>query len=152
MEIERKFLIPRENLPENLEEYPCHHIEHGYLCTSPVVRIRQSDEEYILTYKSGGLMAREEYNLPLTGEAYSHLKPKTDGILIVKDRYVIPEKDGLFIELDVFRETYEGLLMAEVEFPTREAAEAYIPPEWFGEEVTWSSRYHNSALSQGIRL
>lgn len=52
-------------------------------------------------------MSREEYNLPLTAEAYEHLKPKADGILITKDRYVIPEKDGLFIELDVFHGEYE---------------------------------------------
>ena len=102
MEIERKFLIPKENLPADLASYPCRRIEQGYLCTSPVVRIRRQDDEYFLTYKSKGLMSREEYNLPLTADAYEHLKPKADGILITKDRYVIPEKDGLFIELDVF--------------------------------------------------
>ena len=95
MEIERKFLIEKENLPENLASYPCHRIEQGYLCTSPVVRIRRQDDDYFLTYKSKGLMSREEYNLPLTAEAYEHLKPKADGILITKDRYVIPEKGGL---------------------------------------------------------
>lgn len=47
-------------------------------------------------------MAREEYNLPLTQEAYEHLKPKADGLVISKTRYLIPEKDGLTIELDVF--------------------------------------------------
>ena len=76
MEIERKFLIDKENLPENLEQFPCRQIEQGYLCTAPVVRIRRQDEEYYLTYKSAGLMAREEYNLPLNREAYLHLKPQ----------------------------------------------------------------------------
>ena len=33
MEIERKFLI--RQLPEHLEQYPCRHIEQGYLCTNP---------------------------------------------------------------------------------------------------------------------
>ena len=103
MEIERKFLIKRENLPENLEQYPSKAIEQGYLCTEPVVRIRKSNDNYYLTYKSKGLLAREEYNLPLTKEAYEHLKPKADGIVISKIRYVIPEKDGLSIELDVFK-------------------------------------------------
>ena len=149
MEIERKFLIPKENLPDNLAAYPCHRIEQGYLCTSPVVRIRRQDDDYFLTYKSKGLMSREEYNLPLTAEAYEHLRPKTDGILITKDRYVIPEKDGLFIELDVFHGQYEGVLLAEVEFPTEEAANTYTAPEWFGEDVTYSTKYHNSTMSQG---
>ena len=70
-------------------------------------------------------------------------------IVISKVRYVIPEKDGLSIELDVFKAPYEGLLLAEVEFPTEEAAHAYQPPKWFGEDVTYSTEYHNSTLSKG---
>lgn len=94
MEIERKFLIKKENLP-NLESCAFHRIEQGYLCTEPVVRIRRQDEEYFLTYKSKGLLAREEYNLPLTREAYQHLKSKADGLVISKTRYLIPEKKAL---------------------------------------------------------
>ena len=149
LEIERKFLVKKEDLPDNLKQYPCKVIEQGYLCTEPVVRIRKSNDNYYLTYKSKGLLAREEYNLPLTREAYEHLKPKADGIVISKIRYVIPEKDGLFIELDVFDAPYEGLLLAEVEFPSEEAAHAYQPPQWFGEDVTYSAKYHNSTLSKG---
>lgn len=149
MEIERKFLIEQKNLPKNLEDYPCQHIEQGYLCTDPVVRIRRQNDTYILTYKSKGLLAREEYNLPLTQEAYEHLKSKADGIVLSKKRYVIPERDGLSIELDVFLAPYEGLLLAEVEFPSEEAAKSYVPPAWFGEDVTYSTKYHNSTLSKG---
>lgn len=151
MEIERKFLIDKEQIPGDLADYPFHQIEQGYLCTAPVVRIRRQDHDYYLTYKSSGLMAREEYNLPLTKEAYEHLKPKADGIVIEKTRYLIPEHDGLTIELDVFHADYEGLMLAEVEFPSEEAAKAYNPPDWFTEDVTWSSQYHNSTLSRGKR-
>ena len=63
MEIESKYLI--SCLPENLDSYSSHKIEQGYLCTQPVVRIRRQDDSYILTYKSKGLMVREEYNLSL---------------------------------------------------------------------------------------
>ena len=62
MEIERKYLI--KTLPEHLEQYPCKVIEQGYLNTNPVVRIRRSNDDYILTYKGKGMMVREEYNLP----------------------------------------------------------------------------------------
>ena len=150
MEIERKFLIKKQNLPQNLETYPFHRIEQGYLCTAPVVRIRKQDEDYFLTYKSKGLMTREEYNLPLTREAYEHLRNKADGIVLSKTRYLIPEKNGLTIELDVFHGVYEGLLLAEVEFSSEEEANAYLPPDWFGEDVTYSSKYHNSTLSRKI--
>ena len=146
MEIERKYLI--KTIPDNLYSYPCKQIEQGYLCTSPVVRIRRSDDDYYLTYKGSGLMVREEHNLPLTKEAYEHLKPKADGIIISKKRYLIPLTDKLTIELDIFEDKLSSLMLAEVEFETEEEANSFIPPEWFGEDVTFSSAYHNSNLSQ----
>ena len=145
MEIERKYLI--KELPENLKSYPCRHIEQGYLCTSPVVRIRKDNDKYELTYKSKGLMVREEYNLPLDAKAYEHLKIKIDGRLIVKDRYMLPYQ-GYTIELDVFSSPVPDLWLAEVEFPSEEAARTFQPPVWFGEDVTSSSKYHNSNLSK----
>ncbi|MCI7814503.1 MAG: CYTH domain-containing protein [Robinsoniella sp.] len=146
MEIERKYLI--EQLPENLDQYPSHKIEQGYLCTSPVVRIRRQDDQYILTYKSKGLMVREEYNLPLTPQSYLHLKEKIDGNLISKTRYKIPLTEILTIELDIFDAPFDGLVLAEVEFPDEEMAISFEPPAWFGEDVTFSPASHNSTLSQ----
>ncbi len=146
MEIERKFLIPE--LPADLDSYPNRRIEQAYLCTEPVVRIRRQDDKYILTYKSAGMMAREEYNLPLTKEAYDHLKEKADGIVLSKTRYLLPLPDGLTIELDVFDAPYETLRLAEVEFESVAQAEAFVPPAWFGEDVTYSGKFHNSYLSQ----
>ncbi len=148
MEIERKYLVP--SLPEDLEQYPSRKIEQGYLNTSPVVRIRQSDDEYYLTYKGGGLLAREEYNLPLTREAYLHLRPKADGIVLSKRRYLIPLDDRLTIELDVFDTPYKGLVLAEVEFEDLDSAMTFTPPDWFGEDVTLTGTYQNSLLSRGL--
>ncbi len=161
MEIERKFLIKK--LPENLEDYPLLHIEQGYLNTSPVVRVRKENEEYYLTYKGSGMMAREETNLPLNRDAYYHLREKTDGEIISKNRYLIPLVHPAFatdngitkppadyqltIELDVFHPPFAPLVMAEVEFGSREAAEAFIPPDWFGEDVTYCKEYHNSFMA-----
>ena len=146
MEIERKYLI--SSVPFDFSSYPCRRIEQGYLSTSPVVRIRRDNNDYILTYKSKGMMVREEYNLPLTKESYEHLKEKIDGRLITKKRYVIPLEDSLFIELDIFSGDLAPLMLAEVEFPDEETASHFTPPEWFGEDVTFSSSYHNSTLSK----
>ncbi len=149
MEIERKYLIQKEHIPFSPADFPCRHIEQGYLCTAPVVRIRRDNNDYFLTYKSKGLMIREEHNLPLTADAYQHLKEKIDGRLIVKDRYIIPlESDpDLLIELDFFKNELEDLILAEVEFPDKASADRFLPPAWFGDDVTFSSRYHNSTLS-----
>ncbi len=145
MEIERKYLL--ERLPEHLENYSFHLIEQAYLCTAPVVRVRREDNHYYLTYKGGGLLMREEYNLPLNSSSYEHLKAKADGQIITKKRYLIPIDSSYTVELDVFSGAYEGLFLAEVEFPTKEAADQFLPPDWFGKEVTFDPRYHNSYMS-----
>ncbi len=148
MEIERKFLINMDQLPFRPEDYPCRHIEQGYLCTAPVVRIRRDNDDYFLTYKSKGLMVREEYNLPLTKEAYCHLLPKADGRIISKKRFMIPLGSNLTLELDIFEGELEPLVLAEIEFPDENSARSYCPPEWLGEDVTYSAFYHNSTLSR----
>lgn len=162
MEIERKFLTAQ--LPDNLSSYKCLLIEQAYLCTDPVVRIRRENDHYYLTYKGKGLMAREEYNLPLNEDAYKHLLSKADGNIITKKRYLIPLISPTFsagytppktapdlkIELDVFEPPFAPLIIAEVEFPDEETARAFIPPAWLTKDVTDDPRYHNSNLSRKI--
>lgn len=146
MEIEKKYLL--KELP-SLEKYAFHKIEQAYLCTNPVVRVRREDEKYYMTYKGQGMMAREEYNLPLNQEAFEHLSAKADGNVIRKTRYLIPlGQEGLVAEVDVFEPPFAPLILAEVEFSSREQAESFVPPSWFGEDVTFDGRYHNSYMSR----
>lgn len=162
MEIERKFTI--KTLPAELDSYASHLIEQAYLNTDPVIRIRRQDEEFYLTYKGKGLLAREEYNLPLNEESYYHLREKADGNIITKRRYLIPIKNPSFaenailsdqeknapltIELDIFDAPFAPLIIAEVEFPTENTANAFLPPSWFAQDVTYDAQYHNSNLSR----
>ena len=159
MEIERKFTI--KELPANLENQTCLIIEQAYLNTDPVIRIRRQNDEYYLTYKGKGLLAREEYNLPLNKEAYEHLRTKADGNIISKKRYLFPidtpefkegylqpaDMPALTLELDVFETPFAPLVIAEVEFPDEDMANAFIAPSWFAEDVTFNKEYHNSNLS-----
>jgi len=162
MEIERKFTI--KTLPDNLEQYPCRCIEQAYLNDDPVVRIRKEDSEYILTYKGSGMLAREELNMALNETSYYHLREKTDGNIISKKRYLIPlERPGfkegypappddysLTIELDIFEPPFAPLIIAEVEFGSKEAAEAFLPPDWFQDDVTYHKEYHNSYMALNL--
>lgn len=145
MEIERKYLV--KELPQDLASYPFHQIEQAYLSTRPVLRIRRLDQEYILTYKSGGMLARQEVELPLTEKSYLHLLEKADGTVIRKKRYCLPLSGGLTIELDIFEGLLSGFIMAEVEFSSLEEANTFLPPDWFGQDVTLDSAFHNSNLS-----
>lgn len=153
MEIEKKFLVDLSLI--DYESYPHRLIEQGYLSTKPVVRVRRDQDEYYLTYKSQGLMVREEANLPLDETSYQHLIKKSDGTLITKWRYLIPysyiplsgsSEATCTIELDVFKGKLSGLVIAEVEFPSVESADNFSTPSWFIKEVTNDARYQNCNL------
>ena len=146
MEIERKFTINK--LPDNLDQYPYLTLEQAYLNTDPVVRVRRENDDFYLTYKGKGFLAREEYNLPLNEEAYYHLREKADGLIISKKRYRIPYDEKLTIELDVFEAPLAPLVLAEVEFESIEEANAFTPPAWFEKDVTEDRSFSNSELSK----
>ncbi|ABX41212.1 CYTH domain-containing protein [Lachnoclostridium phytofermentans] len=150
MEIERKFKISK--LPANLEQYKKKEIIQGYLCTQPVVRIRKSNENYILTYKNKSnfnqehAVISEEIELPLTKEAFEHLLSKVDFGVIEKTRYLIPLSQDHTAELDVFHGRLSGLMFVEVEFSSEKDAIDFIKPDWFEEDVSKDKRYRNSYL------
>lgn len=150
MEIERKFLI---NEMPDLSQYTCKQLEQGYLCTNPTVRVRKEDDTYYMTYKGKGLMAKEEYNLPLTKEGYEHLIMKADGNIITKKRYLVPlgqNKEGneLTAEVDIFEGKFKGVEFAEVEFETIDEANSFEKPDWLGEDVTERPEFYNSNMSK----
>jgi len=146
-EIERKFII--ENLPRDLEKYPRHEIRQGYLAVTEdgtEVRIRHRDQQYFLTVKSGGSLQRDEVEIKLIRDEFSRLWPLTLGRRIEKVRYEL-EQAGNIIELDVYGSSLKGLVTAEVEFQSFEDSESFVPPEWFGREVTQDERYKNKNLA-----
>lgn len=151
MEIERKFLI--KEMPD-LTKYPSKKLIQGYLATNPTVRVRDEGGEYILTYKSKSkdFISREEYNLPLTKEAFETLIKKSEGNIISKTRYYIPigkNKEGneLTLELDVYDPPFAPLVFGEVEFPTIEEAHSFEIPDWFGEDVSDNREYYNGVMA-----
>lgn len=152
MEIEKKFLI--KNLPKNLEKYEKVRIEQGYLNASsaPTLRIRKYNQEYILCYKFKQktklqvASISKEVELPLTKEAYHHLKNKIDGRMIEKNRYLVTLNDNLTAEIDLFEGFLKGLEVVEVEFESEEEAEKFVPPNWFGKDVTFDVRFKNAHL------
>lgn len=155
LEIERKWLVKEEILKKqdciHLEDFDYRDISQGYLCAVPVIRIRKSikksgESHYMLSYKGRGLLEREEYNLPLTAEAYESLKGKIEGRLIEKRRYILPF-EKYKIELDIFKGKLEGLIYAEVEFPSKEEAENFSAPEWFNRELTEEPGNSNADLA-----
>ena len=148
MEIERKFLVPR--LPPGLERSRSTQIEQGYIAIAgdgTEVRIRRRNGAAVLTVKSGSGRSRSEEEIEIDVERFARLWPLTEGRRIEKMRHLIPAGAGLTIELDVYSGALTGLTVAEVEFGSEDAADAFEPPEWFGSEVTYDARFKNQKLA-----
>lgn len=153
-EIEKKFLV--KEIPNNLEKNESDKIIQGYLniASEPVLRVRAKGNKYFLTYKSSTEKLTsldynicDEYELPISLEAFEHLKNKVDGNLIVKNRYYIKLNNNLTAELDVFDDKLKGLILVEVEFEQEDDVKNFVKPDWFGEDVSKDKRYRNSFLS-----
>lgn len=154
MEIECKYKV--KQLPENLERYDKKQIEQGYLCHNPIVRIRKSNDDYYITYKSKeGIdqskhiaIVNHEVELPLTKEAYETLRNKVEHNMVYKTRYLIPAEQNFTVELDVFEGLLKGLMFAEVEFFNEEMVQNFKKPEWLGADISKDKRYSNHYLSK----
>ena len=108
---------------------------------------RRDGAAAMLTIKSTGGRSRVEEELHLEPDRFERLWPLTEGRRIEKTRYEIPAAHDLVIELDVYAGGLDGLVVAEVEFGSDEAADAFDPPPWFGPEVTDDARYKNQRLA-----
>lgn len=152
-EIERKFLL--QEMPANLTSYPHREIAQGYLAASREegiqVRLRQAGEDRSLTYKRGTTWAREEREISLSAEQFDALWPGTEGRRLTKVRYRVPLGERV-MEVDVYTGRHAGVVVAEVEFPDENSCEAFVPPDWFGEEVTGSARYSNVVMAHDSPL
>jgi CYTH domain-containing protein len=146
-EIERKFLIRK--MPDDLTSYPSKEIMQGYLVSlddGTQVRLRKTDGRHTLTFKRGTGNVREEREVELTAGQFDALWPATDGKRLAKARHEIPLGEHV-VEIDVYHERHQGLVVAEVEFDTEDAAKNFQPPEWLGADVTGDPRYSNQLLA-----
>jgi adenylate cyclase len=146
MEIERKFLLAEP--PVRLEGERGERIEQGYLAIDAAaeVRLRRRGEKRTLTVKSEPRRTRVEEEIELDDARFAALWPLTEGRRVVKTRREIPH-EGAVIEVDVYHGDLTGLVTAEVEFDSEEAADAFEPPDWLGTEVTGDARYANRTLA-----
>lgn len=146
-EIERKFLIKR--LPLEILRSRHFQLGQGYLANEAGgrhVRLRKKGRVASLTFKVGRGSAREEREIRLSPKQFELLWPATKNRRLRKTRYEVPWKN-LTIEIDIYHGQNEGLVVAEVEFPSETACRKFKPPSWFGREVTGQKRYSNVRLA-----
>lgn len=138
-EIERKFLI--SEFPEHLPLLEQSTVWQGYISHNPVVRIRKKEYEGLTTYrlcfKGKGTLVRREIEMDLTEEKFDALSELLDAPLIRKDFRVYKLSDGERLECSlVDKDLPTAFYYAEVEFPSVEEANSFIPPAFLGAEKT----------------
>ena len=146
-EIERKFLV--SNLPD-LSKAKKALVRQGYLTApddSTELRLRQKNDAYFLTLKGVGGLVRVEREAEITADQFETFWPETEGRRVEKERYTGHLPDGLVFELDVFSGDLAPLRLVEVEFTSEEQAKGYVPPDWFGADVTADTRYKNKTMA-----
>ena len=100
----------------------------------------------MLTAKRGGGLVRDEVEVPLEEESFERLWPLTEGRRLKKERLTTTVDDQT-VSVDVYRGPLAGLIVVEVEFEDLDAARAFVPPRWFGRELTDDARYSNQRLA-----
>lgn len=155
MEIERKFLLDRT--PDELiaqgafNRLSQHRIDQTYLALDEQqeVRVRRlvdedtGEVEYTHTFKQGNGMSREEIEYSITESIYEQLFRASGAVPLTKTR-TTGEWNGLTVELDRYDQL--NLTVAEVEFDSMEDAEAFVPPDWFGEDISSKREYSNKKV------
>lgn len=145
IEIERKFLVDRNKLPE----LPIgKKIKQGYIQTAlgNVVRVRTADQVAYLTIKGkteGFSRLEYEYEIPFK-DALEMLELLCAKPILSKTRYLM-EVAGKTWELDVFDELNQGLFIAEIELSNEQ--EEFEWPSWIVKEVSHLKEYRNNYLA-----
>ena len=126
-----------------------HRLTQGYICkeSGRTVRVRLWDDKGYLTIKGAGSasgMSRYEWEKEISAEDARDLFMLCQSGIIDKTRYIVPV-DGKTFEVDEFYGENAGLVMAEIELESEDAA--FTRPSWLGKEVTGDRRYYNSMLS-----
>ncbi|OGE30576.1 hypothetical protein A2631_03405 [Candidatus Daviesbacteria bacterium RIFCSPHIGHO2_01_FULL_44_29] len=142
-EIERKFLIKK--LPDLSDQTPILY-ERYYLRRGDDVedRIQLKGGKYereIL--ESVSSLARKKHKTTLTKGEFESLKQQASEV-IIREGYQI--KDIPNGTIKIYHGRFEGLIRAEVEFPSEEKAQAFKAPDWFGKEIS------DTPLSRDSRL
>ncbi|MCU1398460.1 MAG: adenylate cyclase [Acidimicrobiales bacterium] len=124
-------------------------IRQGYLAEEHDVelRLRITDVGSVITIKAGSGLHRTEVECTITDADARSLWPRTVGRRLEKVRHRVDLGD-LTAEVDVYGGALDGLVVVEVEFTSAATADAFTPPDWFGDEVTGMREWSNAALAR----
>jgi adenylate cyclase len=142
IEIERVFLVKK--LPNDLNKYKPVFMDIGDYYNPDKegkvrvdhLTVRRKDNVYEIRKKEGSSEYKKiEHTIYITKEEFDFLisvAPQRHQ----KDMYLYPIGDGRICELDMYLGKLKGYARVEVEFNSEEEMKIFIPPQWFGVDIT----------------
>jgi len=147
VEIERKFLVIGDAWREGVSR--SEPMVQGYLAGPPAarcsVRVRIAGDISFLNIKSAASgVVRDEYEYEIPPDDARRMLETLAGKVVAKVRHHV-DVDGHLFEVDEFGGDNAGLVVAEIELDTVDAA--FPRPRWLGREVSHLARYYNLNLA-----
>ena len=160
LEIEKKFL---------LTEFPARWIEDGslrirsdqrieqtYLAMDDTqeLRVRRITEvgsgavTYRQTFKKGHGLVREEIEYEISEAIFDQIMQVFEATPLIKRRVTVDWK-GFGIEIDCYE--HIDLIVAEVEFESVEAADAFVAPDWIVRDISSEREYSNKKMWKEVQ-
>lgn len=160
LEIERKFLLP---------EYPQALVQEGKLMIQSEQAIDQTylamDEEQELrvrkildlatgkvefthTFKRGQGLTREEVEYSISEGIYEQMI-QTHGAVPLTKKRTTAAWGGIQIEIDDYDQIQ--MMVLEVEFESEEEARGFVPPDWFGKDISLEKKYSNKKVWRDLQ-
>lgn len=145
-EIERKFLV--KDFPSQLKSCKKSKILQAYIEGGErELRVRSiNGEKFYLTEKSGKGLVREENEKEISKDEFILYYNLSKGKKLQKTRYYFP-LENLVAEVDIYKGSKGPWAVVEVEFNSKEEADNFEVPSWFGKEVTGNPKYKNFNLA-----
>lgn len=155
MEIERKYLLeiaPQQLIDDSvIDAQSEHRIEQTYIAmdVDQELRVRRikdiatGEYSYTHTFKNGVGLAREEVEYEITQVIYDQVMNAFGFVPLTKNR-ITAKYNETIVEIDIYDQV--DFVVVEVEFESMEDANVFVPPTWFGEEISFNKKYSNKAV------
>ncbi|MGW7259940.1 CYTH domain-containing protein [Streptomyces sp. NPDC054834] len=154
VEIERKFKVTEGwDVPADASAVCLRQAYLSPLGADIEIRVRAKGSARVMTVKAsdeeGDPLVRREVEFEID-DVFAQLWELAREDRLSKRRWKAP-LDGATAEVDVYDGALAGLRVVEVEFDSVDAARAFEPPDWFGDELTGAPAWSNRELAAAGR-
>ncbi len=144
LEIERKFFLKKA--PAGLKSGKPFKRYYLFIGKSNEIRLqRKADECEIERKEISSALTAHKYPLEISVEEFNALTKKLSKKIIGKAYRL---SDSPKTSLKVYGGSHQGLIRIEVNFDSEDEAKAFVPPPWFGPELTKSPLGRDSIIIQ----